>query len=335
MFRDALKPPINVHVRCCEDNPAIGVNYIAPHVKKDLIFMRRWDNAANEKQWPNGAYCSNTQCGKWIHPKRIDRSKQPGGAYSPTAKGKATCGRCHTETCSLCNKAWHGGAKKQCDEDEMDKMFNELARKEMWQSCPNCGRVCQKTHGCNHITCNPGCGASFCYRCGRPYYALHYCDPSFTFKEEEIAAESGDPDAVEALRRARAGAAVTLYRNAGEMFEAIERGTFNSSRVPDHELPAGGRAEMDQLVREGRITPFPDAALGFNGMPNGGGRRPTQYSGQQLQGMPYTRRPRSVTGQFPPPGLRGQRPDPFTYLQEPVPGYPGYPGYSRQSRRGW
>lgn len=54
------------------------------------------------------------------------------------------------------------------DSAEQDRLFNVWAN-EHSKRCPECGRVIEKSEGCNHMTCL--CGAHFCWKCGKSFSA--------------------------------------------------------------------------------------------------------------------------------------------------------------------
>ncbi|KIM34119.1 hypothetical protein M408DRAFT_60662 [Serendipita vermifera MAFF 305830] len=112
-----------------------------------------------------------------------------------------TCENCDYSFCMLCKRAWHGLAPCSSDitskfleqymtleeghperlalerkfgkaqlirlvnklqEDEENRKWLELST----TKCPNCLVSCEKSYGCNHMTCMR-CSTHFCYLCGR------------------------------------------------------------------------------------------------------------------------------------------------------------------------
>jgi len=51
--------------------------------------------------------------------------------------------------------------------DEALAAVMQLAQKEGWRRCDQCGSMVQLAHGCHHMTCR--CGHHFCYKCGRTW----------------------------------------------------------------------------------------------------------------------------------------------------------------------
>ncbi|KAG2483541.1 hypothetical protein HYH03_017595 [Edaphochlamys debaryana] len=86
------------------------------------------------------------------------------------------CPACNRGFCPRCRSRWHTGftctqyqalppARRAALEGDLD--FQEIVKEEGLKPCPGCGQVVQKTEGCNHMTCKPGCGVQFCYFCGK------------------------------------------------------------------------------------------------------------------------------------------------------------------------
>jgi hypothetical protein len=76
-----------------------------------------------------------------------------------------TCASCSNRICVSCGAAWHGG--KAC-EDAMDSNLRELAQRLGWRNCPHCGKMVERTEGCNSMQCcHLGCRKKFCYACAK------------------------------------------------------------------------------------------------------------------------------------------------------------------------
>jgi E3 ubiquitin-protein ligase RNF14 len=96
------------------------------------------------------------------------------GETEETANNKerlAVCEKCDYAFCRVCHKGWHGDFKNCRTEIPSNA---ELAKEEratldylrkFAAECPGCRMAIQKTHGCNHISCNQ-CQTHFCYVCG-------------------------------------------------------------------------------------------------------------------------------------------------------------------------
>jgi E3 ubiquitin-protein ligase RNF14 len=96
----------------------------------------------------------------------------------------AVCEDCNIAFCVVCLASWHGDfvrcqprdATQLTEEDQAS--LNFISKNT--SSCPYCSVPCQKSHGCNHMTCAQ-CQTHFCYLCGawlnpdHPY--AHYNDP--------------------------------------------------------------------------------------------------------------------------------------------------------------
>ncbi|EUC45692.1 hypothetical protein COCMIDRAFT_94838 [Bipolaris oryzae ATCC 44560] len=96
------------------------------------------------------------------------------------------CEDCNLAFCVVCLASWHGDfvrceprdATQLTEEDQAS--LNFIARNTT--PCPYCSVPCQKSYGCNHITCAQ-CKTHFCYLCSawlnpdHPY--AHFNDPKF------------------------------------------------------------------------------------------------------------------------------------------------------------
>ncbi|CAO2648354.1 Nn.00g076210.m01.CDS01 [Neocucurbitaria sp. VM-36] len=155
------------------------------------------------RSWCQGAMRTDT------YPKIIDVSQmddsdseaedtdpaQQGGSNSATGPEKrnvgvrgmerlAVCEDCNLAFCVVCLASWHGDfvrceprdATQLTEEDQAS--LNFILKNT--SPCPYCSVPCQKSHGCNHMTCAQ-CKTHFCYLCGawlnpdHPY--AHFNDP--------------------------------------------------------------------------------------------------------------------------------------------------------------
>ncbi|KAL6154095.1 hypothetical protein ACJQWK_01597 [Exserohilum turcicum] len=96
------------------------------------------------------------------------------------------CEDCNLAFCVVCLASWHGDfvrceprdATQLTDEDQASLNFISKHT----TPCPYCSVPCQKSFGCNHITCAQ-CQTHFCYLCSawlnpdHPY--AHFNDPKF------------------------------------------------------------------------------------------------------------------------------------------------------------
>lgn len=80
----------------------------------------------------------------------------------------AVCEDCTLAFCTVCLASWHGDFvncqprdKSQLTEDEQASL-NFIVRNTT--PCPTCAVPCQKSYGCNHMTCFQ-CKTHFCYLC--------------------------------------------------------------------------------------------------------------------------------------------------------------------------
>lgn len=76
-----------------------------------------------------------------------------------------SCPTCQHAICADCSTPTHPG--KTCSE-AADQGLAEVARQSGWKGCPYCGKLVEKTEGCNQMTCKYlGCSRVFCYACAK------------------------------------------------------------------------------------------------------------------------------------------------------------------------
>lgn len=104
-------------------------------------------------------YCGNKDCGEFIPPD------------NQATDVLAICQMCGHSTCKQCRALQHDG---ECaGPSEEDEQAFALIREEGYQTCSDCNRVVERTHGCSHMTCY--CGYEFCYHCGGPIKTCNGC----------------------------------------------------------------------------------------------------------------------------------------------------------------
>lgn len=81
----------------------------------------------------------------------------------------AVCEDCNLAFCKICLASWHGDFER-CEPRDQSQLTEEdqaslnfILRNT--SPCPTCAVPCQKSHGCNHMTCFQ-CKTHFCYLCG-------------------------------------------------------------------------------------------------------------------------------------------------------------------------
>ncbi|KAF2826163.1 RWD-domain-containing protein [Ophiobolus disseminans] len=98
----------------------------------------------------------------------------------------AVCEDCNLAFCIVCLASWHGDFVR-CEPRDLNQLTEEDQASlnfilKSTSPCPYCSVPCQKSYGCNHMTCAQ-CETHFCYLCGswlnpdHPYQ--HYNDPKF------------------------------------------------------------------------------------------------------------------------------------------------------------
>lgn len=81
---------------------------------------------------------------------------------------------CGMVTCVPCKTLIRSGLRHhECKGQEVERVFQETAKKEGYKECFACGRTIELAEACNHITCQ--CGSSFCYICGKQWEGIHGC----------------------------------------------------------------------------------------------------------------------------------------------------------------
>ena len=93
--------------------------------------------------------------------------------HNPNTRKILQCPSCFSTICSACNEEAHEGMtceerRVHRDPGEQERLFNVWAN-EHGKQCPECGRMIEKSEGCNHMTCL--CGAHFCWKCGKSFSA--------------------------------------------------------------------------------------------------------------------------------------------------------------------
>src|ERR1700737_26078 len=94
---------------------------------------------------------------------------------STEASSYITCATCKFRSCFSCRTPAH--LPMSCAQYKASlNRSTEEAKSKKWlvanaMLCTGCGRWCQKTSGCDHMTCAKpiGCGAEWCYKCGANY----------------------------------------------------------------------------------------------------------------------------------------------------------------------
>ncbi|KAK5169407.1 uncharacterized protein LTR77_005382 [Saxophila tyrrhenica] len=150
LFELSVKDPAHMPPKCCTDQH-IPLN----HVDKlfDIKFKTMWNRKFQEYHTKNRLYCPKPRCGHWIKPSHIHTSR---------GRKFATCPKCKTEVCALCNNKMHKSS--DCPKDPEIAEIIEQAKKEGWQRCYSCNAMVERKEGCNHMTCR--CMAEFCIVCG-------------------------------------------------------------------------------------------------------------------------------------------------------------------------
>lgn len=141
---------------------------------KDQSVLERYENLLvrrNLQKVQNFVWCKNAKCSfGQIH---------EGGASCPAVK----CNECSEESCFIHGVPWHYGLTCSQYTSKINKEQNETVRATQAylvknaKACPNpkCGRMIEKTSGCDHMTCAMpvGCGHEFCWCCLADYEPIY------------------------------------------------------------------------------------------------------------------------------------------------------------------
>jgi len=103
------------------------------------------------------------------------------------------CEDCKLAFCVVCLASWHGDFVR-CEQREATQLTQEDQASLNFilmhtTPCPQCSVPCEKSHGCNHITCRE-CRTHFCYLCSawlspdNPY--AHFRDPKIKYCFERL-----------------------------------------------------------------------------------------------------------------------------------------------------
>jgi len=88
--------------------------------------------------------------------------------YVAPADRLAICQDCNFAFCQVCKASWHGEfvwcSTRNKGELSVEEKASEDYLKLHSTPCPTCNAPCQKSMGCNHMTC-PTCKSHFCYLC--------------------------------------------------------------------------------------------------------------------------------------------------------------------------
>jgi hypothetical protein len=97
-----------------------------------------FEGKREELDTQNRTYCSDPACSTFI-----------GACHIAADTAVATCPACEKLSCVKCKSASHAG---DCPSDPSVQATLDVARKENWQRCQECGRMIELIEGCNHIT---------------------------------------------------------------------------------------------------------------------------------------------------------------------------------------
>jgi len=129
MDDETLYPP-----KCCQQ--IIPWSDVEAFVSQELATA--FKGKREELVTQDKTYCSDPTCSTFI-----------GSSHIAADTSTATCPTCKKLTCAMCKAASHA---KECQADPSLQATLEVAKGNGWQRCQECGRVIDRTGGCNHIS---------------------------------------------------------------------------------------------------------------------------------------------------------------------------------------
>jgi len=134
LFRLSLEDEILYPPRCCQQ--AMPWSDVKTFVSHELV--SEFEDKREELEAQDKTYCSEPACSAFI-----------GLRYIAPDTLTATCPACGKLTCTTCKSASHAG---DCPSDPSVLATFEIARQNGWRRCQQCGRMIERTGGCNHTT---------------------------------------------------------------------------------------------------------------------------------------------------------------------------------------
>ena len=170
----------------------------------------------------------------------------------PPSERLAICSVCQYAFCRTCNLGWHGeyvhclprdSAGELSAEDQASFDYIRLNT----SPCPTCAAPCQKTHGCNHMSCFQ-CATHFCYLCstwldaGNPYTHFNQRGKGCYLRLWELEeGDNGQGGAFGGVRMAE-HEAFALEQQLLEADVAAEEGVDDAHGVGQGEMDGGAEA---------------------------------------------------------------------------------------------
>ncbi|KIK01708.1 hypothetical protein K443DRAFT_98057 [Laccaria amethystina LaAM-08-1] len=151
-------------LKCC--NKPIDTTTITPYLTADLRLLFTAKCIEFGTPTASRLYCPNTKCSTFIPNHSFGGSpSKPSSASAAPVVPAIPCPKCHTLACPGCKQPAHPG--DNCAENVLTLQVRQLAKREMWQTCPGCRAIVELRQGCYHIVCR--CRTQFCYLCAAPW----------------------------------------------------------------------------------------------------------------------------------------------------------------------
>jgi hypothetical protein len=168
MFRLSINGGGTFPPRCCQN--VIPLAVVRTRFADDAAILRQLELKELESQTSNRHYCPTPTCSKFL-----------GSTSTPEERQVVDCPWCSAQSCSACKERHPDGRwDDACPAaDNITQQTIDLAQREGWQRCPACRVMVERLDGCNHMTCEPPCGAQFCYSCGKAWNGPCLCTGAF------------------------------------------------------------------------------------------------------------------------------------------------------------
>ncbi|OCK85325.1 RWD-domain-containing protein, partial [Lepidopterella palustris CBS 459.81] len=191
---------------------------------------------------------------------------------TPHTDRLAICEDCNYAFCRVCHAGWHGEFVRCWPRDASELTQEEQASLNYilahTSPCPTCSVPCQKTHGCNHMSCFQ-CKTHFCYLCSswlnpnNPYEHFNQPEKPCYMRLWEL--EEGDDgngevhfDGIRGAEAAAQRAARAAAEAQMEEIEAAEREQAQAGANEPIAIILNGVEEIDLGVEEPVPPPAPE-----------------------------------------------------------------------------
>ena len=132
LIQTALAACFRLPPQCCQQPiPMSAIGTLVPET-----IVKKYQDRLAEQEREHNFFCCDESCAVLIPPSNI-------------SDHTGRCPRCSELTCTMCRGS---GEAHDCSEDAALNEVLAAAIDSKWQRCPACGRIVEKTGGCNHIS---------------------------------------------------------------------------------------------------------------------------------------------------------------------------------------